>query len=71
MRESEHDTFDVKKRGELAVQMQQTVLDDDAFIFFSHLKMSMITKDTVVGLTAHPTDFYEITAKLAPAPAKQ
>jgi peptide/nickel transport system substrate-binding protein len=66
-----NDTFDVKKRGELAVQMQQTVLDDDAFIFFSHLKMSMITKDTVVGLTAHPTDFYEITAKLAPAPAKQ
>ena len=29
-----NDTFDVKKRGELAVQMQQTVLDDDAFIFF-------------------------------------
>lgn len=59
-------TFDQDKRGELAVQMQQAILDDNAFVFCSHLKMSMISKATVTGLVAHPCDFYEITADLAP-----
>ena len=60
-------TFDTDRRGELAVEMQQTILDDYAFIFCSHLKMSMISKSSVTGLTAHPCDFYEITADLKPA----
>ncbi|KIR03348.1 Oligopeptide ABC transporter, periplasmic oligopeptide-binding protein OppA [Lachnospiraceae bacterium TWA4] len=60
-------TFDTAKRGELAVKMQQILLDDDAFIFCSHLKMTMVSKSTVTGLTAHPCDFYEITADLKPA----
>ena len=47
--------------------MQQTILDDNAFVFCSHLKMSMISKANVTGLTAHPCDFYEITVDLAPA----
>ena len=34
--------FDVEKRSELGIQMQQTVLDDNAYVFCSHLKMSMI-----------------------------
>ena len=59
-------TFDTEKRGELAVKMQQTILDDNAFVFCSHLKMSMISKATVKGLAAHPCDFYEITVDLAP-----
>lgn len=59
-------TFDPDKRGELAVQMQQIILDDHAFVFCSHLKMSMISKATVTGLVAHPCDFYEITVDLAP-----
>lgn len=59
-------TFDPHKRGELAVQMQQIILDDHAFVFCSHLKMSMISKATVTGLVAHPCDFYEITVDLAP-----
>ena len=57
-------TFDVKERGALAVQMAQTILDDNAYIFCSHLKMSMIAKKGVTGLTAHPCDFYEITVDL-------
>ena len=36
--------FDPAKRAALAVQMQQTVLDDNAFVFCSFLKMSMISK---------------------------
>lgn len=59
--------FDTEKRAELAVKMQQTILDDNAFVFCSHLKMSMISKSSVTGLTAHPCDFYEITVDLKPA----
>lgn len=59
-------TFDTDRRGELAVEMQQTLLDDNAFIFCSHLKMSMISQSDVTGLVAHPCDFYEITVDLKP-----
>ncbi len=57
-------TFDTDKRSELAVQMVQTILDDYGFIFVSHLKMSMVSGEGVTGLTAHPCDYYEITADL-------
>lgn len=59
-----NNTFDVDERNDLAVQMQQTILDDDAFVFCSFLRMSIITKSNVTGLTAHPCDYYEITADL-------
>ncbi|HWR40297.1 MAG TPA: ABC transporter substrate-binding protein [Patescibacteria group bacterium] len=57
-------TFDKEKRGKLAIEMQQTILDDNAYVFASHLRMSMIAKVKVTGLVAHPCDFYEITADL-------
>lgn len=57
-------TFDVKKREQFAVEMQQTILDDNAYVFCSHLRMSMIAKANVTGLIAHPSDFYEITVDL-------
>lgn len=57
-------TFDTKQRSDLAVQMSQTILDDNAYVFASHLKMSMIAKKNIKGLVAHPCDFYEITADL-------
>lgn len=57
-------TFDQDRRAELALAMQQELLDDNAFIFCSFLKMSMIAKSNVTGLTAHPCDFYELTAQL-------
>lgn len=56
--------FDPVKRGELAVQMQQVILDDNAWVFCSFLKMSMISKASVTGYTYHPTDFYQVTADL-------
>ncbi len=59
--------FDTDKRAELAILMQQTILDDNAYVFCSHLQMSMISKSSVEGLVAHPCDFYEITADLKPA----
>ena len=57
-------TFDTERRGELAVEMQQTMLDDNAYVFCSHLRMSMVADASVTGLTAHPCDYYEITADL-------
>ena len=56
--------FDTDKRAKLAVEMQQTVLDDNAFVYCSFLKMSMISQANVTGLTAHACDYYELTADL-------
>ena len=54
--------FDTKKRSDLAVQIQQEVLNDCGYTYASHLKMSFVMKDNVKGFAAHPSDFYEITA---------
>lgn len=59
-----HEEFNPQKRIDLAVRMQQILLNDCAFIFASHLKMSFVMKNNVAGFEAHPSDYYEITAKL-------
>ena len=57
-------TFDPEERAALAIEMTQTILDDNAFVFASHLKMSIVSGEGVTGLTAHPCDYYEITVDL-------
>ena len=57
-------TFDTEGREQLGIKMTQTIQDDNAFIFASHLKMSIVSGKGVSGLTAHPSDYYEITAEL-------
>lgn len=57
-------TFDKDKRGELAIAMQQEILNDNFNVYCSFLRMSMIMKSNVTGLTAHTCDFYELTADL-------
>lgn len=57
-------TFDPDGRSKLATDMTQAILDDHAFIFASHLKMSIVSGEGVTGLIAHPSDYYEITADL-------
>ena len=59
-----HQTFDTDERGKLAVELQQKILDDDAYFFVSHLNMGIVTKVNVTGMAAHPCDYYEITADL-------
>ena len=56
--------FDNKKRSDLAVKIQQEVLNDCAYIYASHLKMSFVMKKNITGFEAHPSDYYEITADL-------
>lgn len=56
--------FDPDIRAELAIQMQQTILDDNAYVFCSFLQMSQISKSNVSNYTAHACDYYQITADL-------
>ncbi len=56
--------FDTAKRGELAVQLQQKILDDNAYVFCSFLQMNMISKSNVTGYMAHACDYYQVTADL-------
>ena len=44
--------------------MSQIILDDCGFFFASYLKMNFVMKSGVTGFTAHPSDYYEITAQL-------
>jgi peptide/nickel transport system substrate-binding protein len=57
-------TFDPDERAEIAVQMQQELLNDNSYFFCSFLRMSMIMQSNVTGLEAHTCDFYELTADL-------
>lgn len=57
-------SFDGQERAKIATEMTQTILDDHAFVFVSHLKMSIVSKNNVTGLKAHPSDYYEITVDL-------
>ena len=59
-----HQTFDTDERGKLAIELQQKILDDDAYFFVCHLNMGIVTKSNVTGMAAHPCDYYEITADL-------
>ncbi len=56
--------FDPAKRGELAVTLQQMILDDNAYVFCSFLQMNMISKENVKNYTAHACDYYQVTADL-------
>ena len=49
--------FDTEKRAELAIELQQKILDDHAYIFCSFLQMNMISKSNVKNYTAHACDW--------------
>lgn len=55
--------FDTDKRAELAKQIDQLVLSENAYCNMFHLNMYMAMKDTVEGLEQSPVDYYHITAK--------
>jgi len=59
-----HNTFDRNQRNDLAIRIQQQILDDDAVLYASFLKMSFVMKKNVTGFAAHPSDYYEITPEL-------
>lgn len=57
-----HTEFDANRRAQLGTQMVQTVLDDSACVFVSHLQMGIVTEAGVKNLEPHPCDYYELTA---------
>jgi peptide/nickel transport system substrate-binding protein len=59
-----HNTFDRTERNRIALAVQQQILDDNAVLYVSFLKMNFVMKKNVKGLTAHPSDYYEITPEL-------
>lgn len=52
------------KRADLAVSMEQMLMDDLPYAYIAHLRMSLLMKSNVYGLKAHPSDYYEITPEL-------
>lgn len=56
--------FDTDKRAEIAIEMQQAILDDNGYVFCSFLQMSQISKSNVIGYEAHACDYYQVTADL-------
>lgn len=56
--------FDTARRAELAIELQQLILDDNAYVFCSFLQMNMISRSYVTGWTAHACDYYEVTVDL-------
>lgn len=58
-------TADTSQRAQIARQLSQLITDDNAYIYYAHLKMTLVMKNNVRGFSAHPSDYYEITAALA------
>lgn len=56
--------FDTEKRAQLAIRLQQKILDDHAYVFCSFLQMNMISRSNVKNYTAHACDYYQVTADL-------
>ena len=56
--------FDTDRRAELAIALQQRILDDNAYVFCSFLQMNMLSRKNVTGYTAHACDYYQVTAEL-------
>ena len=60
-----HETFDTDERGKLAVGKHSRPFWMMMRIsLFLILNMGLVSKSNVSGLTAHPCDYYEITADL-------
>ncbi len=56
--------FDPDERSALAVKISRQLIDDSAFMYIAHLKMSLVMKAGVNNFNAHPCDYYEITRDL-------
>lgn len=65
LEEQLRNTFGAENRTPIAIQMEQLILDDCAYFYASHLRMSFVMKPNVKGFKAHPSDYYEITPELS------
>ena len=56
--------YDPEKRSDLAIRLQKILLEQNVITVASHLRMNFVMQNGVTGFTAHPSDYYEITADL-------
>jgi peptide/nickel transport system substrate-binding protein len=54
-------TFDQDGRDQIAKQIAQKVLDDNAYIFFGNSQTSYIASPNVTGIAVAPSEYYFIT----------
>ena len=54
------DEFDTDKRNELAVEIQQKVMDDAGYIVIGHAKFTNVMKKDVENCPTNPSEYYEI-----------
>lgn len=59
--------FDVQKRSDYALQIQQIATKDSSYCYLFHLNMFLVMKAGVTGMEQSPIDYYQITAKTAVA----
>ena len=54
------DEFDTEKRNELAVEIQQKVMDDAGYIVIGHSKFTNVMKKNVENCPTNPSEYYVI-----------
>ena len=54
------DEFDTDKRNELAVEIQQKVMDDAGYIVIGHSKFTNVMKKNVENCPTNPSEYYAI-----------
>lgn len=57
-------SFENDQRNKTAVDIQQQVYDDTAFMFLTHSKVLYVTSSKVQNFTAYPSDVYTLDAKV-------
>lgn len=56
--------YDTQKRNEIAREVQQTLLDDNAGLFIVTPMSNRVSKSTVTGMDVYPIDFYMLNNKV-------
>lgn len=56
--------YDTQKRNEIAIKVQQTLLDDNASLFLVNPMSNRVSKSTVTGMEVYPIDFYMLDNKV-------
>lgn len=57
-------TVEVEKRAQLAIEIQQGILDQYAHEYFGFNNLNLVSKKEVKGMIAHPSDYYQVTADI-------
>lgn len=62
--EKYQDEIDTEKRNEIATEVQQILIDDNAALFLVVPMSNMVIKSNVSGMEAYPIDFYMLDNKV-------